>query len=279
MTATVGLLACAWAGAAVAAWWRATGGPQPNGLARRLASLLPPHARAGTPRPAPAHLLGRAVEQAGAAAARCLSAALGRPVAPSPVACRRAGWAVIAGAVGAFLVPWGAPGAGLATWFAIGWARRRDAARRAEAVLRALPEAVDLVVLGVAAGASVPIALAALARRGPAPIAPEVGRALGEVARGRRLSDALEELPTRLGEGIRPLVAALVASDRYGAPLGDGLARLAADVRGLRRRRAEEAARRVPVKLLFPLVTCTLPAFALLTVAPLLAGALGALGR
>ena len=38
--------------------------------------------------------------------------------------------------------------------------------------------------------------------------------------------------------------------------------------------RAEEAVRKVPVKLLFPLVTCTLPAFALLTVAPLVAGAL-----
>ena len=41
--------------------------------------------------------------------------------------------------------------------------------------------------------------------------------------------------------------------------------------------RAEEAARRVPVRLLFPLVLCVLPAFALLTVAPLLAGALRSL--
>ena len=43
------------------------------------------------------------------------------------------------------------------------------------------------------------------------------------------------------------------------------------------RRRAEEAARRVPGKLLFPLVFCTLPAFALLTVAPLVASALESL--
>ena len=76
---------------------------------------------------------------------------------------------------------------------------------------------------------------------------------------------------------VLPLVAALLASERYGAPLLDGLARLAAELRSDRRRRAEEAARRVPVKLLFPLVFCTLPAFALLTVAPLLAGALGSL--
>jgi tight adherence protein C len=68
-----------------------------------------------------------------------------------------------------------------------------------------------------------------------------------------------------------------VASERYGAPLADALVTLAADARADRRRRAEEAARRVPVQLLFPLVLCVLPAFVLLTLAPLLAGALGSL--
>jgi tight adherence protein C len=91
------------------------------------------------------------------------------------------------------------------------------------------------------------------------------------------LADALDDIPVRVGDEARPLIGALVHSDRYGAPLLDGLVRLSAELRNDRRRRAEEAARRVPVKLLFPLVFCTLPAFALLTVAPLLAGALRAL--
>jgi tight adherence protein C len=68
-----------------------------------------------------------------------------------------------------------------------------------------------------------------------------------------------------------------VASERYGAPLGPGLERLAYEVRADRRRRAEEAARKIPVKLLFPLVSCTLPAFGLLTVAPLIASAVRSL--
>jgi tight adherence protein C len=76
---------------------------------------------------------------------------------------------------------------------------------------------------------------------------------------------------------VRPLVASLVASERYGAPLATGLERLADEVRRDRRRRAEEVARKVPVKLLFPLVTCTLPAFGLLTVAPLIASAVRSL--
>jgi tight adherence protein C len=98
-----------------------------------------------------------------------------------------------------------------------------------------------------------------------------------EVALGRRLADALAEVPDRLGEPVRPLLASLVAAERYGGPLLDRLVRLADDARADGRRRAEEAARRIPVTLLFPLVFCTLPAFALLTVAPLLAGGLRSL--
>ena len=61
------------------------------------------------------------------------------------------------------------------------------------------------------------------------------------------------------------------------APVAPALERVAFDARADRRRGAEEAARRVPVKLLFPLVACILPAFAALTVLPLLAGTLGSL--
>jgi pilus assembly protein TadC len=156
-------------------------------------------------------------------------------------------------------------------------ARRRETRRRAEALAAELPEVVDLLVLAVSAGLTVPLSVAAVAARADGVLASELTRALGETRRGRRLADALEALPARLGDAVRPLTAALVASERYGAPIMAGLERLAGEVRRDRRRRAEEAARRVPVKLLFPLVTCTLPAFALLTVAPLIAGTLGSL--
>jgi tight adherence protein C len=143
--------------------------------------------------------------------------------------------------------------------------------------LRHLPEVADLLVLAVGAGLTVPLAVAAVARRAPGPLAPALGQVISEVSLGRRLADALDDVSTRLGEDVRPLISALVASDRYGAPLLDSLVRLSVELRADRRRRAEEAARRVPVKLLFPLVFCTLPAFALLTVAPLIAGALRSL--
>lgn len=154
---------------------------------------------------------------------------------------------------------------------------RRERRRRREEILRSLPEVVDLFRVAVGAGLTVSLASEAVARRVRGPLGGALGTALDEVALGRRLGDALADIPTRTDEATRPLIAALVASDRYGAPLSEALGRLAAEVRADRRRRAEEAARKVPVKLLFPLVGCVLPAFALLTVAPLIAGAVSAL--
>jgi tight adherence protein C len=156
-------------------------------------------------------------------------------------------------------------------------ASRRARRARGDAIVRALPEVVDLMHLAVGAGLTVPLAIEAVARRARGPLADELAIVIDEVALGRRLGDALSDVPGRAGEPVRPLVAALIASDRYGAPLADALARLATEVRADRRRRAEEAARRIPVKLLFPLVCCVLPAFGLLTLAPLIAGAVAAL--
>jgi tight adherence protein C len=155
-------------------------------------------------------------------------------------------------------------------------ARRRTRAAAA-AVHRSLPEVIDLLSLAVGAGLTVPLAIEAVGQRHDGPVGAELARAAREVGRGRRCADALDDVAVRLGPDARPVIGALVASERYGAPLGEALVRLAADGRADQRRRAEEQARRVPVRLLFPLVLCVLPAFALLTVAPLLAGALGSL--
>ena len=69
----------------------------------------------------------------------------------------------------------------------------------------------------------------------------------------------------------------IATADRDGLPLAPALDRLAADARTTRRRLGEAAARRLPVRLIFPLVTCTLPSFVLLAIAPAVLGALSTL--
>jgi len=77
---------------------------------------------------------------------------------------------------------------------------------------------------------------------------------------------------------VRPLVTVLVAAHADGVPVADALARLADEQRTARRRAAEARARQVPIRMLFPLVGCTLPAFVLVTVVPPVVSALADLG-
>lgn len=151
--------------------------------------------------------------------------------------------------------------------------RRATAARRAR-VERDVGDVVVLIGLAVNSGHNLLGALRAAGAHADGPLAEALRATTTSVGHGVRLADALELVPDQLGEVVRPVVVALVSCDRYGAPLGPTLDRLAADVRIASRQRAEAAARRLPIRLLFPLVTCILPAFGLLTVAPLIAGSL-----
>lgn len=265
MTAT--LLAAAWAGvvALVGA-----------GLAR---APRHPHRPAGSTA-AGAGAAGRVVAQrVGTSATGAAARALGRP-APVPADPAALGTGLLLGAATLAVRP--------AAWplgLALGalppllarTGRHRAQAAAARAVLDELPEVIDLLGLAVAAGLTAPLAVAAVGRRGHGALAAALGGAAVAAARdGRRLADVLDDIPAALGpagDGARPLVVALADAARHGTALGPSLDRLAAEARTARRHRAEERARRVPVLLLFPLVTCTLPALGLLTIAPLAVGA------
>lgn len=155
--------------------------------------------------------------------------------------------------------------------------RRRARARRRTDAVTALPDTIDLLAIAARAGLPAPGAVAGVAERAPPPWGPALASAAARAARGERFADALTELDG-VGDDLgHPLRSLLRAAAEEGADLVAGLDRLAIDARDLRRRRAEEGARRVPVRLLLPLVVCSLPAFALLTIVPIVAGALGAL--
>ena len=262
MSAAVAFLA--WSVAVLAVGWRRRPAPA------RVRALSTPEPGSAPGRSAAASV-ALLFERVGAAVLR----RLGRPA--DPATAQRLGTALVAAAFALPVLPPAAVPAGLVAWSVPALRARRQRRRRLAAIARDLPDVVDLMVLAVGAGLTVRLAVAAVARRSPGPLGAELAQAGSEADLGRRLGDALDDIPARAGEATRPLVAALIASDRYGAPLGAGLERLAHEVRADRRRRAEEAARKVPVKLLFPLVSCTLPAFGLLTVAPLIASAIRSL--
>lgn len=146
--------------------------------------------------------------------------------------------------------------------------RRRD--RREAAELEAeLPLAADLLAVAVGAGLTPYLALRVAARSGPPAVSARLASVVAVADGDEGLAGALE-LEAGSSPALRPLLEVLLASERLGAPVGPVLARLAADGRARARRAALARARSVPVRLLFPLVFLVLPAFLLLTVAPVL---------
>ena len=158
-------------------------------------------------------------------------------------------------------------------------AERRASAQRLRAIGIALPEAVDLLLLCTGAGMTVPLALPLVGARAPDPVGTALRAAEASVRSGKRRADALLEHLSPLGDPAAALAHVLVDHLHHGVAVGPGLERTALELRLARRRRAEEAARRLPVRLLAPLLTCVLPAFVLLTVAPLVVAALRSLPR
>ncbi|HEX5615203.1 MAG TPA: type II secretion system F family protein [Acidimicrobiia bacterium] len=144
---------------------------------------------------------------------------------------------------------------------------RRSARARDDRLTGELGPVVDLVGVAVGAGLTPYLALR-VARRwcGPA-----IGAAIDGVFErhelGGTFDDALRDIG-RTHPPIRSLTDTVRTSTRLGSPIAPALARLASEHRRELRLLAETRARKVPVRLLFPLVFCVLPAFTLLTVAP-----------
>jgi Flp pilus assembly protein TadB len=158
--------------------------------------------------------------------------------------------------------------------------RRRRVERnrkRVTAVRGELSVVVDMLRVAASTGRSLPLAITTVCTpSSPGELSRGLAAAVAGIERGQRLADGLTRFEDDLiiGPEVRPLMSALLSAERYGTPLPQVLGTLADDVRDLRRRHAETAARKAPVRMLAPLVLLLLPSFALLTVAPLLAGGL-----
>ena len=142
----------------------------------------------------------------------------------------------------------------------------------------ALPDAIELIVVAVRAGRTPTDAVLTAARACDDVLAPAFDAFEHRLRRGAAFSDALMAFADEIGGPAVPMADAMATADRYGLPLAPVLDRLVDEARAERRRQAAEAARRLPVALSFPLVTCSLPAFVLLAIVPAVLGAVTSLG-
>lgn len=146
------------------------------------------------------------------------------------------------------------------------------AARRVEKIRTSLPSALDLLVLSIEAGQSLDMALLETARglRNTHPdIASELALLNGDLRANTSRSDALRLFWERTGETeLKKLAHLLSDTDRFGTSLGPALRNHSRYLRIRVRQQAQEAARKVGVKLIFPVFFLIFPSVILVTLGP-----------
>jgi tight adherence protein C len=148
----------------------------------------------------------------------------------------------------------------------------RMAKRRQHRIRLATPDALDLLVVSVEAGLGLDQALQRVGDELTTvhPALSEDLRLINlELRAGKPRSEALHNLAARTGvDDLTSLVAILVQTDKFGTSVAQAL-RVYSDVlRTKRRQRAEEAAAKTAVKMVFPLVICIFPAIWIVTLGP-----------
>jgi tight adherence protein C len=149
--------------------------------------------------------------------------------------------------------------------------RSRQTKRQQEITL-ALPDALDLLVICVEAGQGLNAALLKVGRETAlqsGALSDELKTVNNEMRAGVTRIQALRNFSLRTGvDEVRALVAVMIQSDRFGTSIAQALRTHAESLRIRRRQRAEETARKAPVKLVFPLVFCIFPELLVVILAP-----------
>ncbi|HET9163024.1 MAG TPA: type II secretion system F family protein [Solirubrobacterales bacterium] len=150
----------------------------------------------------------------------------------------------------------------------------RRARLRHRQLLASLPDALDLLAIGSAAGRSPLAGFAEIASSGSGPLAEELRVVVAEVECGRPFADVLGTLRERVpGSEVATLCASIERSRRFGSPLADQLRRQAAALRRDQRRATEERAARAAPKIQLVVALVLVPSVLLMIAAALIANA------
>jgi tight adherence protein C len=143
--------------------------------------------------------------------------------------------------------------------------------KRQHAILLMIPDALDLLTISVRAGLGFDSALGKVVEKLPGPLSDEFRRALAEVRVGKQRREALRDIVARTE--VPPLtnfIGAIVQAEQLGVSISKVLQVQSEQLRIERRQRAEEAAAKAPIKMLFPLVGCIFPSLFIVILGPAL---------
>ena len=150
---------------------------------------------------------------------------------------------------------------------------------RTQQMERALPDALDLLTISVEAGLGFDAALSQVARNTTGPLAHEFARVLQEMQIGLGRSNALRAMGERNAlPDLRGFTSSMVQADAFGIPVGQVLRVQSGEMRVKRRQKAEEAALKIPVKMMVPLVLFILPALFVAVIGPAVISLMGVFG-
>jgi tight adherence protein C len=141
--------------------------------------------------------------------------------------------------------------------------------QRQTQIARELPDTLDQLTISVEAGLGFDAALMRVSTTGTGPLAEELRRMLSELKVGVGRTEAFRHLIDRTDvPELRHFALALKQAEEFGLPTARVLRIQAAELRTKRRQRAEEAAMKIPVKIVFPLVLCIFPALFVILLGP-----------
>ena len=152
------------------------------------------------------------------------------------------------------------------------WHRKRK--ERRERIRRSLPNVMDLLVISVEAGLGMEQALLRIGQDlaiSHPEMADELERVALERQAGSSRSEAWKSLSERLAlQELTEFTNLLAEADRFGTPIARALNDFSQRLRTRRRQRAEEAAAKLKVKIIFPLVLCIFPCTFVILLGPAL---------
>jgi tight adherence protein C len=158
------------------------------------------------------------------------------------------------------------------------WLGRKMRARSTAMMLQ-LPDALDLLTISVEAGLGFDAALAKVVEKMEGPLVDEFRQALAEVRMGRSRREALRDVASRAdSQPVSNFIGAIVQAEQLGVPIAKVLQIQSNPLRIERRQRAEEAAAKAPVKMLFPMVGCIFPTIFIVILGPAIVTVMGGVG-